>query len=167
MPDFETEQKPSQRLWILAAVGALALHLGFGALTIAHLQTGEDEDSLGAPAIEVGLELTSTRAEPIDLPPGPDVDASIASPQLAEQKAEVKESDLPKDTPTEAEDPDREVTQNESRKPREDDPKCAAVQTQASTESVAQEATATPKLDGRLEATTKPPKMGMGTSTQP
>ncbi len=114
MSDFEIEQKPSRRLWILAAAGALALHLGFGALAIAHLQTGDDEDSLGAPAIEVGLELTSPRADPIDLPPGPDADASIASPALAEQKAEVKETDLPKDTPTEAEDPDRVVTQNES-----------------------------------------------------
>jgi TonB family protein len=166
MPDFEIEQKPSRRLWILAAAGALALHLGFGALAIAHLQTGDDEDSLGAPAIEVGLELTSTRADPIDLPPGPDVDAAVASPELAEQKAEVKETDLPKDTPTEAEDPDRVVTQNESKKPREDDPKIAAVQTQASTESAAQEATATPKLDGRLDDTSKAPKQGIGNSTQ-
>ena len=166
MPDFETEQKPSRRLWILAAVGALALHLGFGAIAIAHLQTGEDEDSLGAPAIEVGLELTSTRADPIDLPPGPDVDAAIASPELAEQKAEVKETDLPKDTPSEAEDPDRVVTQNEFRKPKEDDPKIAAVQTQASVASDAQEATATPRLDGRLDDTSKAPKQGIGNSTQ-
>ena len=53
----------------------------------------------------------------------------MASPQLAEQKAEVKETDLPKDTPTEAEDPDRVVTPNESKKPKEDDPKVAAVAT--------------------------------------
>jgi TonB family protein len=77
----------------------------------------------------------------------------VASPQLAEQKAEVKETDLPKDTPTEAEDPDRVVTQNESKKPKEDDPKIAAVQTQASTESVAAEATATPSSDAIPEGT--------------
>ena len=126
---------------------ALVLHIGGAALAIAHLQTDEPEDSLGANAIEVGIELASVRREATDLPPGPDTDASMASPQLAEQKAEVKETDLPKDTPTEAEDPDRIVTQNESKKPKEDEPKIAAVQTAASTESIAAEATATPSSD--------------------
>src|SRR5882757_7243693 len=141
------EQKPSRRLWIFAGVCALVLHLGGGALAIAHLQTDEDDDALGATAMEVGIELASVRREATDLPPGPDTDASTASPQLAEQKAEVKETELPKDTPTEAEDPDRVVTQNESKKPKEDDPKIAAVQAQASTESVAAEATATPSSE--------------------
>jgi TonB family protein len=147
MPDFETEQKASRRLWILAAVGALALHLGFGALAIAHLQEAEADDSLGATAIEVGIELASLRREATDLPPGPDTDASVASPALAEQKAEVKETELPKDVPTESDEPDRVVAPTESKKPKEDDPKIAAVQTSASTESVAAEATATPSSD--------------------
>ena len=68
-------------------------------------------------------------------------------PQLAEQKAEVKETELPKDKPTETEDADRVVTENESKKPKEDDPKIAAVQTPASTDSVAAEATATPSSE--------------------
>ena len=68
------------------------------------------------PAIEIGLELTSPRREATDLPPGPDTDASVASPALAEQKAEVKETELPKDTPTETDDPDRVVTPNEFQK---------------------------------------------------
>ncbi|MFL6791170.1 MAG: energy transducer TonB [Bradyrhizobium sp.] len=146
MSDLD-EQTPSRRLWVFAAVGALALHLGGAALAITHLQNDEPEDSLGAAAIEVGVELASVHREVADLPPGPDTDASMASPQLAEQKAEVKETDLPKDTPTEAEDPDRVVTPNESKKPKEDDPKVAAVQTSASTESVAAEATATPSSE--------------------
>jgi TonB family protein len=166
MSDLDTEQSPSRRLWIFAGMAALALHLGGAALALAHLHVGDDEDSLGAPAIEVGVELTSPHADPIDLPPGPDVDASVASPQLPEQKAEVKETELPKDTPTEAEDPDRVVTQNESRKPREDDQKVAAVQSSASTESVAQEATATPDLEGRLDEVTKAPKQGIGKSAE-
>ena len=132
MSDLETEQKPSRRLWILAAVGALALHVGGAALAVAHLQTDDADDSLGAEAIEVGLELTSLRREATDLPPGPDTDASVASPALAEQKAEVKETELPKDMPTETDDPDRVVTPNESKKPKEEDPKIAAVQTAAS-----------------------------------
>src|SRR5206468_11388346 len=67
---------------------------------------------------------------------------SVASPALAEQKAVEKETDLPKAAPTETEDPDRLVTTNDSKKPKEDDPKLAAVETSASQESVAQEATA-------------------------
>jgi periplasmic protein TonB len=165
MPDFESEQKPSRRLWILAAAGALALHLGFGALAIAHLQTREDQDSLGAPAIEIGLELASSRAEPINLPPGPEVDASTASPQLAEQQAAVNETELPKDTPAEADDPDRVVKPNGSKK-KEDDPKIATVQTLASTLSLPQQATAAPRLDGRLDDKATAPKLGIGNSTE-
>lgn len=146
MSDFQ-EQKPSRRLWILAAVGALALHLAGAALAIAQLQEAEADNSLGATAIEVGIELASLRRETTDLPPGPDTDASVASPALAEQKAEVKETELPKDVPTEFDDPDRVVAPNELQKPKEDDPKIAAVQTSASTESVAAEATATPSSD--------------------
>jgi len=141
------EQKPSRRLWIFAGICALALHVGGAALAISHLQTEEADDALGANAIEIGFELASVRHETTDLPAGPDTDASMASPQLAEQKAAVKETELPKDTPTEADDPDRVVTPNESSKPKEDDPKVAAVQTAASTESVAAEATATPSSE--------------------
>ncbi|QWG21680.1 energy transducer TonB [Bradyrhizobium sediminis] len=147
MSGLETEPRPSRRLWILAAIGALVLHLGCGALAIAHLQEAEAENELGANAIEVGLEFASLRREATDLPPGPDTDASVASPALADQKAELKESELPKDTPTETDDPDRVVAPNESNKPKEEDPKIAAVQTSASTESVAAEATATPSSE--------------------
>src|SRR6202163_3575928 len=147
MADLDTEQRPSRRLWIFAGLGALALHVGGGALAVAHLRAVDLDESLGAPAIEIGLELMSPHLEASDLPPGPDTDASVASPALAEQKAEVKETELPKDVPTEGDDPDRVVAPNESQKPKEDDPKIAAVQTQASTESVASEATATPSSD--------------------
>src|SRR2546422_232795 len=140
-PELDTEPRPSRRLWILAAVGALALHVGGGALAVAHLRTDDLDDSLGAPAIEIGLELMSPRLEASDLPPGPDTDASVASPALAEQKAELKETELPKAVPTEADDPDRVVTPKDSNKPKEEDSKIAAVQTTAATESVAAEAT--------------------------
>ena len=138
------EQKAPVRLWVFGAVGALLLHVGGAALAITHLQTDEPQNSIGETGIEVGYEQAAAQREQTDLPPGPDADASQASPQLAEQKAEVKESDLPQDKPTEPEEADRQVTPNESKKPKEDDPKIAAVQTQASTESVASEATATP-----------------------
>src|SRR3979490_1284913 len=167
MSDFLTEQKQPRRRWILAAVAALALHVGCGALAVAHLQTDEPDDSLGAAAIEVGLELASLHREATDLPPGPDTDASVASPALAEQKAEVKETELPKDVPTETNDPDRVVTPNDSNKPKEDDTKIAAVQTNASTESVAAAATATPSSEAIKQGPRSvAPALGTGQSAQ-
>jgi protein TonB len=167
MSDLDTEQKPSRRLWILAAVGALALHIGGGALALAHLRTDDLDDSLGTPAIEIGLEMMSPHLEATDLPPGPDADASVASPALAEQKAEVKETELPKDMPTETDDPDRVVTPNDSHKPKEDDTKIATVQTSASQESVAAEATATPSMEEIPEGPRSvAPAQGTGESAQ-
>src|SRR3954453_21189385 len=96
MSDVIIEQTPSRPLWVLATLRALALHIGCAGLVIAHMQTADPEDSLGAPAIEIGLELMAPRQEVTDLPPGPDTDASVASPALPEQQAEVKETDLPK-----------------------------------------------------------------------
>jgi periplasmic protein TonB len=167
MSDLDTEQKPSRRLWILAGAAALALHVGGAALAVAHLRTEDPDDSLGAPAIEIGLEMSSPHLEPTDLPPGPDAEASVASPAIAEQKAELKETELPKDVPTETENPDRAVTPDDSKKPEEDDAKMAAVQTQASTESEAAEATATPSTEAIPQAPRSvAPAQGTGESAR-
>jgi TonB family protein len=166
MSDPELEQKPSRRLWIVAGLAALALHLAGAALAFAHLRSDDIDDSLGAPAIEIGLEMTSPHLEPTDLPPGPDTEASVASPAIAEQKAELKETELPKDTPTETEDPDRVVTPNDSNKPKEDDTKIAAVATSASVESVAAEAMATPSVDETPEGRSQAPEEGAGKALQ-
>jgi TonB family protein len=167
MSDLDTEARSSRRLWIFAGLGALALHLGGAALAVAHLSSADLDDDLGAPAIEIGLEMTSPHLEPTDLPPGPDTEASVASPAIAEQKAELKDSELPKDTPTETEDPDRVVTPNDSQKPKEDDTKIATVQTSASTESVAAEATATPSLENIPEGKRSvAPAQGTGESVR-
>ncbi len=162
MSELDTEQRSSRRLWIFAGLAALALHVGGAALALAHLRTVDPDDALGAPAIEIGLELASPHLEATDLPPGPDTEASVASPAIAEQKAEVKETDLPKDTPTEAEDPDRVVTPNNSQKPKEDDSKIAAVQTAASAESAAVEAMATPSVNDAPEGRSQAPEQGTG-----
>jgi TonB family protein len=162
------EQKPSRRLWIAAAVIALALHVGGAALAIAHLQTEvvESDDAVGASAIEVGFELASVNREDVNLPPGPDTEANAFSPPLPDQQAEVKDVELPQDNPTNVDDADRAVTPNKTEKPIEEDTKIAAVQTQASPESAAQEATATPNLDVRREDASKAPKLGIGKSVE-
>ena len=149
-------------------MAALALHVGGAALALANLQGDDLGDGLGANAAEFAVEMASPKVEEENLPPGPDADASQASPQLAEQKAEVKETDLPKDVPVESEDPDRIVTPNDSQKPKEDDPKIAAVQTQASEEAPAQEATARQTLEDKAPEAeqAKAPNIGIGKDRQ-
>ncbi len=166
MTELANEQKPSWRLWTIAAAVAVSLHVGGAALALTHLRSGED-GGLGANAVDIAVELTSPAAEETDLPPGPDADASVASPALAEQKAEVKPTDVPKDTPTETENPDRVVTQNEQKKPTDDEPKVETVQTAASQESVAQEATARQRLaDAREGEVAGAPSIGIGKDNQ-
>jgi protein TonB len=167
MTEPDGGQSTSRRLWLCAGLTALALHVGGAALALAHLQTDDSDEDLGAPAIEVGLEMSAPRQEVTDLPPGPESNASVASPALAEQKAEVKETDLPKDTPTETDDPDRVVTPNDAKKPVEEDAKVATVQTQASQESVAAEATATPSSETMQEGPRSvAPAIGTGDSAR-
>jgi len=163
MSELDIEQKPSRRLWILAALLALALHLGGAALAIAHMRTDDGDSGLGANGAEIAIEMASPKLPDDDLPPGPDTEQQQASPQIVEQKAEVKETDVPKDRPTETEDPDRIVTPNDSKKP-EDDPKIAAVQAEASPEQDAQEATARPTLEESAPEAEKAraPNVGIG-----
>jgi TonB family protein len=167
MSELGQEQRPPWRLWTMAAVAAVSLHLAGAAIALAHLNSDDGGDALGANVSEIGVELTSPVAEDTELPPGPDADASVASPALAEQKAEVKPTDLPKETPKESEEPDRVVTQNEQKKPTDDDPKVETVQTAASQESVAQEATARQRLEGAREANAAAaPNLGIGKDKQ-
>jgi protein TonB len=91
----------------------------------------------------------------------------VASPALAEQNAEVRQTELPRDVPTESEDSDRVVTPNTANKPKEDDSKIAEVQTSASIESVAAEATAAPSSEVIPEGPRSvAPVLGTGASTK-
>jgi len=163
MSEAELSRPAPLRLWILAALGAIAIHAAGVALAVAHFNADEEDDALGAPAIEIGMDLMSPRSEPSDLPPGPDADASAASPAVPEQKAVVEQTELPKDTPTETDDPDRIVTPNETNKPKEDEPQIAAVPTAPSQESIAAEATAAPSVQAAPESQrSAAPAQGIG-----
>jgi TonB family protein len=159
--------KPSKRLWLIAALCAVTLHVGGIAAAVYDVNNDESDDAMGAPAIEVGLEMAAPRNEVTDLPPGPDTDASAASPAVAEQKVVEKETDLPKDKINESEDPDRAVTENDSKKPTEEQPEKAQQQQTASTESVASEATAMPSSETAPEAPRSvAPVIGSGDSAR-
>jgi protein TonB len=153
-------------IWVPAAIGAVALHLACVGLVYANLPT-EDADDLGAPAFEVGLDLLSPRTETTDLPPGPESDASAASPAQIEQKEKVEATAFPQEKPTEAEEPDRIVAETAPKKLTEEEQKVAAVDTNASTESAASEATAPAPIENAREApVTAAPAPGTGASAQ-
>jgi hypothetical protein len=90
------EAESSRSLWTVAAIAALALHLGGAALALANLRTDDGDDGLGASGAEYAVEMTSPKLPETDLPPGPDSEASQFQPQQMEQQAELKETDLPK-----------------------------------------------------------------------
>ncbi|WFU69411.1 energy transducer TonB [Bradyrhizobium sp. CB2312] len=126
------EPRPSRKLWILAAVAALGLHLGGAALALAHLRTDDDGDGLGAAGAEFAVEMASPPVQESDQPTGPtDSEAQEERPELPQQKAETVETELPQDRPQQAEDPDRLVSENKAKKEQEEDPKIAAVETPA------------------------------------
>src|SRR4051795_10414958 len=107
MSEHELTRPVPVRLWIIAALGALALHAGGVAFAVARYSNDDPDDADGAPAIEIGLDMMAPRSEPSDLPPGPVADASTASPAVVEKKTVTEQSELPKDMPVESESPDR------------------------------------------------------------
>jgi TonB family protein len=152
-------------LWLVAAVGAVALHVAGVALALASLSPEDSPDDLGAPAIEIGVELMAPRAEPADLPVGPQTDASAPSPPVVEQKAEVKPTDLATEVPTETEDPDRVATTQESQKPKAEEHEVTPTQTAPSAESAAAVAMAPPSSETARESTRSvAPVQGTGES---
>lgn len=143
MSDTELEPRSSRRLWILAAVAALVLHVGGAALALANLKADDGDEGLGAAGAEFAVEMTSPPAQESDRAPGPqDSEEQEERPEMPEQKAEVKESDLPQDRPQQVEEADRLVTENKPKKEQDEEPKIAAVETpamEAAQKSVAME----------------------------
>lgn len=159
---------PSSRwLWVVAAAGALLLHAGAAALAVTGFQADKSDDDIGAPAIEIALDMTAPRSEPSDLPPGPEAEASTASPAQVEQVQKVEKSELPKDDPIESENPDRVVSPDAAKTPEEQKPEVSQQQTNPSAESVASEATAPPTSQVAKEApVSAAPVHGVGATAQ-
>lgn len=164
MTALDAVRRPA-RTWIFAAIGAVALHGGAAALAFATLQPDDAPDELGTNAIEVGYERMAPKAEPTDLPAGPDSDASAASAAVEEQKEIVKDTNLPQATPTDTEDPDRLVTPDDKKKPVEDQIETPKAPALASAAAVATEATAMPSSESAVVAERSvAPELGTGDS---
>jgi periplasmic protein TonB len=166
MTEFRPWHKVSMSMWVLAALAAAAIHLGCVALALSVMERTPD-DEVGAPAVEIGIELLAPHADTPDLPPGPDVEASIASPPTVDQTQSAERTDLPRAVPVETEDPDRVVAPVETEKPKPDDPSAPAVPTTPSVESAAVEATAPPSTEMIAESTRSITTVqGIGVSAQ-
>jgi TonB family protein len=164
MPEIDSPRHVSRKVWLIAGLGAVVLHVGSVALALSSMQP-DSAPELGAPALEIGVELVSPRLDPNDLPVGPDTQASAASPSVVEQKTVVEQRDLPRAVPTETDDPDRVVTPNETKKPPDEEPKITAVHAAPSAESVAAEEAATPTVPTAVEAPRSvAPALGTGDS---
>jgi periplasmic protein TonB len=164
MSELAIEPRPSRRLWVWAAAVALALHLGGAVLALAHLRTDGGDEGLGAAGAEFAVEMASPDAPESELPPGPDSEALQEQRAMPEQKAEVKETELPKDQHRDVDDADRIVTDNNSKKPDDDSQKVATVETPAAEASPQSVATARQKLDEAARAAEKAmaPVLGIG-----
>jgi TonB family protein len=145
--DFDIdEQKPSRRLWVIAGIVALSLHLGGAAFALIHLSANQNDEGLGANTDEFAVEMVSPKVLDDNLPQGPDSDAAQASQQQIDQKANPDKTDLPLDKPTDQDDADRAVSPTKSENPK-DDAKPATVQTEAAPEQQQTEATSRQSLD--------------------
>ncbi len=163
MSDLDTDRKPSRRLWFFAGLAAIALHVGGAALAVANLRGDDGDDSLGAAGVEIAFEMASPKPTDDELPPGPDQDEAQQSVKQVQQKAEVKETELPKDRPVDSVDPDRIVTTSDSKEPKEDEPKVAAVEAPPAEESPAQHASTRQTFENAPEAEqARAPNAGIG-----
>jgi periplasmic protein TonB len=137
----------NQKLWALATLCAILLHVGGAATALLTLRGDIEEDATGAPAIEISLEPVAARdVEPLDHPPGPITDETAAATPSA-ASAETKENTEEKIARAEAEDAELSRTAKPE-KPVEDQ-KSQQAQEVVSQESAASEATAPPKSEAQ------------------
>jgi protein TonB len=166
MLHFEFSQRISLPLWTLSALVAVTMHCACFALLYEYMLDDDPEPEFGAPAIEFSIELLAPRLEPIDLPPGPDIEQSVASLPVVEQ-AKLQPAALPREVPTETEVPELVATPVEIKKLTEEQPKIATIHTIPQVEMTAAEATARPSSEIIQESTRSvTPAQGTGESPQ-
>jgi periplasmic protein TonB len=165
MSQFESSQRISLPIWALATLVAIVIHLGCVALAREYMQGDDPDPELGARAIEIGIELLAPRLDPSDLPSGPDVEQSAASPPAVEHTEITEPKVLPREAPTETEDSARVVAPVET-KQKEDTP-VTPTPANPSPPMTAVEATARPTSETIKDSTRSiTPEQGTGESPQ-
>lgn len=151
--------------WVLAGLGALAIHAAGAAVALGYMHTDDSAQDLGAPAIDIGVELLAPHLDPSDQPIGPNTVASAPSPATAAQKAVVDPSQLPKAVPTKTDDPERVVSPVNTKKPKDNEPRTPTAQANPSQASMAAVATAVPSVKTAVASTrSTAPALGTGDS---
>lgn len=162
-PIFDESLRPLPRTWVIGAIGAIVLHVAGGVMVFGYLH--DTSVGLGAPGLVVDVELTAPHRAPSDLPVGLDTEASARAPAVVEQKTVIEKNDLPKDTPTDTDDPERFVSREDVKQPVDQDPKITAVQAAPSNPSIAAEETAIPSVaTARESLASHTPSPGTGES---
>jgi protein TonB len=151
MPEVRDARHASGRLWSLAAVCAVAVHAAV-ALTLASVQSDSSEESFGAAALEVGLEMGAPSEDAGDLPPGPEMAAAVASSAAAEQTSVADEAAPVQLESAPSASADQATMPDAVEQPKRDDPDKAAVRRTASQDSAAAEATAPPSQEAARPA---------------
>jgi periplasmic protein TonB len=165
--DFESSQRISWPMWALFGFAAVVIHVAGIALAREYLRSDDPDPEFGAPAIEIGIELTAPHLESIDLPPGPDVDQSISSPPTVDQTKIADQTVLLRETPIEMPDPELIVAPRETEKPSEDKPLTPTAPPNPSVPAISAEATARPTSETIKDSTRSiTPQQGTGESPQ-
>jgi len=110
--------------------------------------------------------LLAARREPIDLPPGPDIEESVAFPPALEQVA-TEPAVLPREVPIETDRPELAVALVETKKTKEDESVLAPALVNPAAPAIAARATARPSseiIKESLRSVT--PAQGTGESPQ-
>lgn len=167
MSDFASPRRITAPMWAVASVAAAVIHLAGIVLAREYLQNDEPDPEMGSPGIVVGVELLARRDEPTELPPGPDVDESIASPPIVEQVKVIQPTLLPLDVPTETENPELVITRIDLKKPAEEKAPIQPAVASPSVAAIAATATARPSSEIIEEsAHSITPAQGTGASAQ-
>ena len=137
--------------WVFAAAAALLLHGVVAAWAFALDAREDTEVAMGAPAIEMDVEITAPHMETSDLPAGVLAEDSEAAQARPEQQKKEENKTLPIEKLTDTDDPDRLVSEKPAAKPTEI-LKAEAVQSKASAASIASQAAAPPTSEKAKEA---------------
>jgi TonB family protein len=148
--------------WMLGAATALFLHGGVAALGALGLAAPDDDNDVGAAAMDVALEYEAPHREPSFLPAGADADASAAAAAAIAQEKKAQDSEAPETKPLETEEAEQKAAPEPNKKV-EEKPKEAQQQTAASQAAQASEAAAAQSsLVAREAPQARAPAPGVG-----
>lgn len=130
-------------VWIVAAITALTCHMALAAFAILHEEPEPQVAHLGAPALEIAIEIALPTPE---ADPGSESEATPAAPPAVQETTEAKPADLPMDRPVEAENPERLVTLSTTKAPTEPESAVKVQKSKPMQQSIAQPAKAAPTV---------------------